>query len=262
MVMEWLSALVQNFIWEISVNVKKNFIINRKYKKFFKEIDTGIQEFCKNNECIYLNSSAFQYFIEHHNFVKKIIASATTTEISKSDNEFLQDNIKIAKSIAEREELEFGYNEEQIIKDLFKLINEKTSKFLLRMLSIEQRTIITKTLNSIVGLKEIVNDFRNDTEARFDLLDDTLKNITKISGSNEILLAELIVKNIWENDLDTVEKIRHLIGEKSESLEVFLRVIFCSFAGKFDKIVEQLSQITNELVRDMAVKTILPILIC
>lgn len=107
MVMEWLSALVQNFIWEISVNVKKNFIINRKYKKFFKEIDTGIQEFCKNNECIYLNSSAFQYFIEHHNFVKKIIASATTTEISKSDNEFLQDNIKIAKSIAEREELEF-----------------------------------------------------------------------------------------------------------------------------------------------------------
>ena len=43
--MEWLSALVQNFIWEISVNVKKNFIINRKYKKFFKEIDTGIQEF-------------------------------------------------------------------------------------------------------------------------------------------------------------------------------------------------------------------------
>ncbi len=261
MVMEWLSALVQNFIWEISVNVKKNFIINRKYKKFFKEIDTGIQEFCKNNECIYLNSSAFQYFIEHHNFVKKIIASATTTEISKSDNEFLQDNIKIAKSIAEREELEFGYNEEQIIKDLFKLINEKTSKFLLRMLSIEQRTIITKTLNSIVGLKEIVNDFRNDTKARFDLLDDTLKNITKISGSNEILLAELIVKNIWENDLDTVEKIRHLIGEKSESLEVFLKVIFCSFAGKFDKIVEQLSQITNELVRDMAVKTILPILI-
>ena len=52
-----------------------------------------------------------------------------------------------------------------------------------------------------------------------------------------------------------------MIGEKSESLEVFLKVIFCSFAGKFDKIVEQLSQITNELVRDMAVKTILPILI-
>ena len=164
--MEWLSALVQNFIWEISIDVKRNFTIKRKYKKFFKEIDTGIQEFYKNNECIYLNSSAFQYFIEHHNFVKKIIARATTTEISKSDNEFLQNNIKIAKSIAEREELKFGYNEEQIIKDLFKLINEKTSKFLLRMLSTEQRTIITKTLNSIVGLEEIVNDFRNDTKVR------------------------------------------------------------------------------------------------
>ena len=48
-----------------------------------------------------------------------------------------------------------------------------------------------------MGLEEIVNDFRNDTKVRLDSLDDTLKNITKISGSNENSIAELICKKLF-----------------------------------------------------------------
>lgn len=257
---EWLTVFIQNYIWEISVDVRKGFFTKRKFKRFQKEFDSEIQEFCRKNECIYINSSAFHFFVEHHHFVENIITRATATKISKSNKVFLRENINVARDIAEHEEIAFGHDEERLIKDLYKLINEKVTKFFLKMLSAEQRIIISKTQDSIAELRDDVREFKFDTENSLKSINESIKDISKLSESKENIIADLIYKSVWENDFAVLNKLEELIDGKSSSIEKFLKAIESLLIDDEAEIsVNMLLGIENVFVRDLAIKTLLPV---
>lgn len=141
-VVDWLVVFIQDFLCDILGEYRKNFFMRLKLKKFQKELNEDIRKFCEKNECVYLNSSAFQFFIKHFNFVEELIARITATKISKSNKEFLRDSVNNARSIAEQEEMAFGHSEERLIKDLYRMINEKVTIFFSKMLSTEQRIAV------------------------------------------------------------------------------------------------------------------------
>lgn len=261
-VCEWLIVFIQNFIWEISHDVKKDFFTKRKFKRFQKDLDESVREFCCKHEGLYLNSSAFHFFIIRYKFVEDIVSRATATKINKSNKEFLDDCIKAARSIAEHEEIGFGHEEEMLIKDLYKLIDIKVSNFFNEMLSVEQRVIITKMLGGIAELQNDICDLKNDTDRGLSKLNENIKNISKLSEYKECIIANLIFKSLWDNDFYTLNKLEQLIDGKSSSLEKFLKAItFLIIENKSEDSMNQIIIIENKIVRDLAIKALLPVYI-
>ncbi len=75
-------SCVQSFIYDISAGACNGLIRKYKQRKFLKETEKKIREFCLKNESLYIDSDAFRNFIDYHKPFDKVMQNA----ISMSDS--------------------------------------------------------------------------------------------------------------------------------------------------------------------------------
>lgn len=122
---ELLSAMLESLIYDITSSVIKKGIARYRLKHFLKMLKKDVSKFCEKNESIYIDSSAFDYFIRNTDFLKRVIERSIATKLEKSNKEFLRDELKKAREIAVAEGVPFVNSEERVIKDLYQLIMDR-----------------------------------------------------------------------------------------------------------------------------------------
>ena len=75
------------------------FLDKYKYKRFIKSLKEKIEAFCDRNECVYLNSGAFQYFLTSSGVIQKTIERAISVNKTRS-KDFYNQILKEARNIA------------------------------------------------------------------------------------------------------------------------------------------------------------------
>ena len=138
---ELLMTMLENLIYDITSSAIKNWKDRYKWKHFIRELRRDISRFCKKNESIYIDSSAFDYFIRNADFLENVVRRSIATKLEKSEKEFLRNEIKKAKEIAVAEGIIFENSEERVIQDLFYLIKNVVGTYYRNSLSVEQRYI-------------------------------------------------------------------------------------------------------------------------
>ena len=64
-------SIIQNFVYEIMNSKLYRFLDKYKYKRFIKSLKEKIEAICDRNECEYINSGAFQYFLTSSGVIQK-----------------------------------------------------------------------------------------------------------------------------------------------------------------------------------------------
>ena len=115
-----IKELVDEYLSEIKSGLKVSTFsakLNR-LNKFLRTLKADICKLCCDNESIYIDSSAFDFFIRSTEFLKRVIERSISTKLEKSNKEFLRDEIKRAREIAVAEGVSFSNSDEHVIKDL------------------------------------------------------------------------------------------------------------------------------------------------
>ena len=256
---EWIIAILQNYISEILLDGKENFFQKRKYKKFLKELDNQIIDFCSKNECVYIDSSAFEYFIRSTDFLNKVVERAVSVKIDKSDKEFYKDWIKKAREIAVAENIPFSKSDERLIKDLCHLINEKVTAFYARKLSVQQKAIVAANLKEFAKLHDTIQEIKDGNNIQNQAILKAIGEINSIGDSKAELLAGVLASNIWEGRIKEFETLSIVIKEKSDDLKYLIACLDGIYLKGGDiGVTEDLKRISNSTIRDIAIRTMLP----
>ena len=64
----WILPILQNYISEIVLDGNEGLLKKWKHKKFLKRLNKEIIDFCNRNECLYIDSGAFEYFVRETDF--------------------------------------------------------------------------------------------------------------------------------------------------------------------------------------------------
>lgn len=67
---EVLAALLENLIYDITGSAIKNWFDRHRLNKFLRTLKTDVCKFCCDNESIYIDSSAFEFFVRSTDFLK------------------------------------------------------------------------------------------------------------------------------------------------------------------------------------------------
>ena len=89
---ELLSALLENLIYDITGSAIKNWFDKHRLNKFLRSLKADVSKLCQaqDYESIYVDSSAFDYFIRSTDFLKRVIERSISTRLEKSNKEFLR----------------------------------------------------------------------------------------------------------------------------------------------------------------------------
>lgn len=255
-------SIAENFIGEIVISQKDGFVKKWRYRRFIKSLGKRIMDFCKKNECVYINSSAFEYFVKHSRFVEKIIERAISVKLESSTKEFQKQMIKEARDVASAEGVLFSHSEERIVKDLYRVITDVVSNYYNNLMSEEQRR------TTAIMLAEI-KDFRSDVISAADagnasLMDiqNTLKSLKKLGDSKAEPIIEILAKLLWDGRFEEIEKWTPIIQGKSDDLEYAVKTFkYVLMDGGKQEIYSNLSAIESTSIRDIVIRNIMPILL-
>lgn len=262
MIAELISATLEDFIYDITSTGIKNWLDKIRRKRFLKCLGNSINDFCKRNGCIYLDSSAFDYYIRKTHFIERVIERAIATDLDKSNKEFINAEIKKARDIAHTENISFSINEERIIKELFHIIDDKVGDYYRNKLSVEQRHLVAVCIEKILNLQDSVEDFKEKSLANDREILNTLRNEIKISDAKAVIIADLLSAELCDGRFNEFDDLATVVKDKSEDLAIFhesLSKILCS--EDCTDAVRKIAYIRNTQVRDSAIRMALPVLL-
>jgi len=257
-----LAAMLENLIYDITGSAIKKWLDRFRLNSFLKALRKDVSKFCEENECIYINSSAFDYFIRSTDFLKRVIERSIATKLEKSNKEFLRDEIKRAREIAVAEEITFTISEERVIKDLYHLITDRVGTYYRNRLSVEQRHEVSLCLDQLTELKEAVNANRKENcKDHIDILN-AIKEDGKLNNSKAAIIADLLSEELREGRIREFDSLATAVKDKSDDILLFydclsqiLRSEMCQDA------VNRIADISDVRIRDCAIRTALPILL-
>lgn len=256
----WIVSILQNYISELVLDGKEGVIKKWKHNRFLKKLNQVIIDFCSKNECYYLDSSAFEYFIRSTDFLNKIVERAVVVRVDESDIVFRDSWIRKAREIANKEGIAFSTKEEGIIKDLWNIIDEEVKKYYNQKLSIEQRRVTAIHLRDIAELKEQLEGIKNQSQAQSQEVLKVINNLDTIGESNAELLSNILIADIWEGRIKEFEDLALAIKDKSSDLKKLYDCIRNTFIIDADyKILDTLEKIENITIRDNAIRAMMPI---
>lgn len=259
---ELLSTMLENLIYDITASVIKKWQDRCRWKRFLKILRKDVSKFCEKNESIYIDSSAFDYFIRNTDFLKRVIERSIATKLENSNKEFLRDEIKKAREIAVAEGITFSNSEERVIEDLYHLIMDEVGAYYRNSLSVEQRHMVSMCLDQLAELKEAVNANHKENRKDFNEFLNTVKEAGKLNNTKASLIADLLSKELYEGWIQEFDDLAIAVKDKSDDLSLFydclsqiLRSESCADA------VKRIADISDSRIRDNAVRTALPILL-
>lgn len=259
---ELLSALLENLIYDITGSAIKNWFDRHRLNKFLGTLKTDVSKFCQDNESIYIDSSAFDFFIRSTDFLKRVIERAISTKLEKSNKEFLRDEIKRAREIATAEGVAFSNSDERAIKDLYRLIADSVGAFYRNKLSVEQRHMVSIYLDQLTELKEVVNaNHKAELQEHRDILN-AIKEEGRLNSTKASLIADLLSKELFEGRFKDFDNLATAIKDKSDDLAIFYECLtqILRSEGCADA-VKRINDISDSRIRDNAVRAALPILL-
>ena len=261
----WILTILQNYISEIVLDGSKGFINKCKHKKFLKNLDKAIIDFFKKNECPYINSGAFDYFVRSTDFLNKIVDRAVLLKIDESDKTFLSTWIKKARDIANAEEVSFSIKEERIVKDLCILIDNQVRSYYNNKLSMEQKVIVANNLRAIAKINETLIDVKDgikkDNRNQTEVLLDAINDINTIGESKAELLSQILIADIWEGRIKEFEELAFVVKDKSYDLKNLYDCINNTIISNEEyKVFDSIKKIVNSTIRDNVIRAIAPIL--
>ena len=259
---ELLMTMLENLIYDITSSAIKNWKDRYKWKRFLRELRRDISRFCKKNESIYIDSSAFDYFIRNADFLGNVVRRSIATKLEKSEKEFLRNEIKKAKEIAVAEGIIFENSEERVIQDLYYLIRDVVGTYYRNSLSVEQRYMVTLCLNQLAELKEAVNANHEENQKKFDEIRNVIKEEGKLNNTKAALIAELLSKELYEGRIQEFDDLAIAVKDKSDDLSLFYGCLSqIIYSDSCANAVKRIADISNAGIRDNAVRTVLPILL-
>lgn len=262
MIAELISTLLENYIYDVTSSGVKNWFDKQQQKKFFKDTRNDIVEFCNKNECVYLNSGAFDYYIRNTRFVERVIERELVTKIDISNEDFINAEIKKARVFAESENVVFSNYEERIIKDLYYLIADKSGNYYRSKLSIEQRHMVSVCLEGISNLQNSVDEIKEKSLSNQNVIINMLKSEIRLSDAKSVIIADLFFKEICDGRFSEFENLAQVVKDKSDDLNIYyecLSQIICS--ENCSDSVNKIARIGNVQIRDNAIRIALPFLL-
>lgn len=262
MIAELLSAMLENFIYDITGSVIQKLRDKYRWNHFLKGLRRDVSKFCEKNESIYINSGAFDYFIRNTDFLKRVIERSIATKLETSNEKFLQDEIKKAREIAVVEGIIFAISEERVIKDLYYLIMDKVGVYYRNYLSVEQRHLVSLCLNQLAELEEIANANHKENRKEHREILNEIREGGKLSNTKASLLANLLSKELREGRIHEFDDLASAVKDKSDDLSLFYDCL--SKILRSEKCVDAvniIAYISNVQIRDNAVRIALPLLL-
>ncbi len=261
----WILPILQNYISEIVLDGNEGLLKKWKHKKFLKRLNKEIIDFCNRNECLYIDSGAFEYFVRETDFLKKIVDRAVSVEIKESDKAFWSAWTKKARDIANAEGVAFSNNEEHIVKELCVLIDNHVRSYYNNKLSEEQKVIVANHLRAFAKINETLIDLKDgineENKNQTEVLLNAIKGINVIGNSEAELLSKILIANIWEGRIKEFEELASVVKDKSSDLKNLyecINNIFITNTGF--KATDNLEKIENSTIRDNVIRAIAPIL--
>lgn len=262
----WILPILQNYISELVLDGKEGLLKKWKHKRFLKMLDEAIIDFCNRNECYYLDSGAFEYFVSSTDFLKKIVERAVSTKIDESDKVFFVSWIEKAKEIAEAEAVSFSPNEERLIKNLCDIINNQVKDYYNQKLSVEQKIIVARHLRELAEIKETIvdvkNDVKKDYKSQTGMILNAIKDASVIGESKAELLSEILIADIWEGRIKEFEDLASVVKDRSSDLNNLYECINNTFiVGSNSDMTGSLGKIKNTTIRDNVIRAVAPIIL-
>ena len=262
MIAELISTILENYIYEITSSGVKNWFDKKQQKNFLKDVRRDITEFCNKNECVYLDSGAFDYFIRNTRFVERVIEREIVTKINISNEKFINAEIKKARVFAESENVVFSNYEERIIKDLYHLIADKAGNYYRDKLSIEQRHIVAVYLESISKLQNSVDELKDKSLSNQSEIIKMLKSEIRLSDAKSEIIADLFFKEICDGRFSEFDNLAQVVKDKSDDLKIYYECLSCIICSEnCADSVNKIAEISNIQVRDNAIRIALPFLL-
>ena len=125
----------------------------------------------------------------------------------------------------------FANSEERVIRDLYRLITDTISTYYRNSLSTEQRHMVSLCMNQLVELKEAVNANHEENRKDFNEIINTVKEAGKLNNTKASLIADLLLKELYEGRIEEFDDLAIAVKDKSDDLSLFydcLSQILCS----------------------------------
>lgn len=258
----WILTIAESFISEIVLSGKDGCIKRWKYQRFIKSLRNAIMDFCARNECIYLNSSAFEYFVRHSKFVEKTIERAISVKVDMSTKDFQKQMIKEAREIASAEEISFFHSEERLIKDLYRVITDKASTYYNNMMSTEQKRMVSKILSEIKDFRSDVMEAISAENASLTNIQSTLNSFKKVGDAKAEPIVVMLARMMWDGRFEEIDKWMPIIQGKSDDLEYAVKTFKSILSDEGQQnIYANLHAIESTCIRDIVIRNIIPMLV-
>ncbi len=262
MAAEYLSSVAQNFLYEIMHMLLGKIGGRLKYSRFVKKLSRDIMSFCSQNECMYLNSSAFLYFVDNFQFVQKIIEREMAADKRISRKDFIKEATKTARRIAEAENVQFSHNEEHLIRNLFDLLSEKISVYYDTQLSDTDKIVISKCLDGIMTLQSDISDGRDENRHYYLDLKNSVMAIGRIGEQSSLSIIRVFVKKYWAGEYGEIDNLMQVLCGKSDDIEHAVLALNNALRdAKYEYVLDNIKKIESNAVRDEVIRAVAPIML-
>lgn len=258
-VVRLLCSMFENFFYDATAGACIKLCEKRQQKKFIKKMNSEIENFCKLNECLYINSDEFVRFIKCYKPLERIMENSIALGDAVSIEAIINILITEAKCSAEKEGKILAHDDIRIIKDLCKMIDKNISYYFNEKITSEQRYAITETIKATGQFKDELENINEN----IDSVKKIINNSMELSDYKAESIVTLICEKMWTGQYSEIEELIDIVMQKSHDVELAIQVMKAQmFNGKksLDYQIRDLSQIKNIVIRDCVIRNIIPLL--
>ncbi len=259
---ELIFSLAQNFIYDITNEACRSFIKKYKRDSFLKKLHKKIQEYCITNDSLYFGGDTFSDYLDNYKPIDRIMQNAIAINNVMTIDELTRVIIDEAEKHAKSRDKYILADDKNAIKGLCLLVHNEMVSFYNSSLDDGQRYIVSKAALNTYEIKKEIHAIDENIGRKTESIEKLIREATSLSDYKAEPLAEMICKKMWGGQFDEVETICNLAAEKSEDINLLIRVLKKEMRDNTrenDDAYLDIKSIKNSVIRDTAVRNILPL---
>lgn len=256
-------SCVQSYIYDISAGACKGLIRKYKQRKFLREAEKKIREFCLRNESLYIDSDAFRNFIDYHKPFDKVMQNAISMSDSVDINQLSNSIVAEAEEAAKTSNVILSVDDRRIVKDLMTLVSNEITRYFQDVLDDGQKYTVSQNAQSTNLIRKDIKNVVDGNNKNMASLEKLMREANSISAYKAEPIAELICKKMWLGEFDEVESICQLVASKSNDLELAIHVLNMEMLESNrdnNDLKNSIAHIDNIRIRNTVIRNIIPLL--
>lgn len=259
---ELIFSLAQNFIYDITNEACRSIIKKYKRNSFLKKLYNKIHEYCVTNDSLYFGGDAFGDYLGYYRPIDRIMQNSVAINNVMAIDDLIRVIIDEAEKHAKSRDKYISADDKNAIKGLCLLVHNEMVSFYNSSLDDGQRYIVSKAALNTYEMKKEIHAIDENIGRRTESIEKLIREATSLSDYKAEPLAEMICKKMWGGQFDEVETICNLAAEKSEDINLLIRVLKKEMRDNTrenDDAYLDIKSIKNSVIRDTAVRNILPL---